>query len=169
MAEDFLYFAYGSNLLTRRLTAPERAPSAVPLGIGFVEGHRLTFDKVSTDGSGKCDCEASGDPTDRVYGALYRVASADAGGLDRAEGLGRGYRKAEISITTAAGLLTAVAYFATQKDPALQPYDWYKAYVVQGAIEHALPPVYVEGLKCVPSKPDPDAGRQVREVLLSHD
>jgi hypothetical protein len=49
LRETLLYFAYGSKMLTRRLTA--RTPSAVVVGNSYVEGYRLTFDKVSTDGS----------------------------------------------------------------------------------------------------------------------
>jgi hypothetical protein len=44
MPETFLCFAYGSNMLTRRLAA--RTPSAVAVGTAYVEGYRLTFDKV---------------------------------------------------------------------------------------------------------------------------
>jgi hypothetical protein len=59
VSDTFLYFAYGSNMLTRRLTLPARAPSAVCAGTGYVECHRLAFDKVSRDGSGKADIEAT--------------------------------------------------------------------------------------------------------------
>jgi hypothetical protein len=38
----------------------------VAIGSGFVEGHRLTFDKVSNDGSGKCNVEPTSDPGERV-------------------------------------------------------------------------------------------------------
>jgi hypothetical protein len=120
MAESFLYFAYGSNMFTGRLKARNRAPSATALGTAFADGYRLTFDKVSTDGSGKCDIEATGNPTDRVYGVLYRIAFADVSGLDEAEGLGKGYRKGEIPIRTTEGILTVVAYFATEKDPTVR-------------------------------------------------
>ena len=51
--ETFLYFAYGSNMFTRRLK--ERTPSVAVADTGFVEGHRLAFDKVSRDGSGKAN------------------------------------------------------------------------------------------------------------------
>lgn len=165
---DFLYFAYGSNMLTRRLTAPKRAPTAARLATAFAAGYRLTFDKVSSDGSGKCDIEETGNPDDRVYGVLFRVAFDEADRLDAAEGLGKGYRKGEIHVMTDDGMLPAVAYFATKKDAALLPYDWYKAYVVEGAIEQGLPADYIEALKAVPSKPDPDAARRTRrEALLS--
>jgi len=166
MPETFLYFAYGSNMFTRRLTA--RTPSAVAIGTAFVEGRRLTFDKVSTDGSGKCDIEATGNPADRVWGVLFRIASTEAADLDEAEGLGRGYRKGEVHAVTPAGPSPAVAYFATIKDPSLRPYHWYKAFVIAGATEHGLPAVYVAGIRDVPSQQDPDAARRARrEALLS--
>jgi gamma-glutamylcyclotransferase len=92
MANTFLYFGYGSNMLTSRLRA--QTPSANPEGIGFVEGHRLTFDKVSLDGSGKCDIEETGNPADRVF----RIASTEAVALDKAEG--SGYRKGDLQVVT---------------------------------------------------------------------
>jgi len=167
MADTFLYFAYGSNMLTRRLKAPKRAPSAEVVGRAFVEGRRLTFDKVSGD-SGKCDIEATGNPADRVYGVLFRIAAAEEEALDRAEGLGSGYDKGEVQAVTPAGAMPAVAYFATKKDPDRIPYHWYKAFVVAGAVEHALPDAYIEGLRAVPSQHDADSARTARnEALLS--
>lgn len=164
---DFLYFAYGSNMLTRRLTA--RTPSAVPLGAAFVEGYRLTFDKVSRDGSGKCDIVANGVPADRVWGVLYRISSTDAAALDEAEGRGRGYSKREVQAVTGTAILSAVAYFATEIDPSLRPYHWYKALVMAGAIEHALPAAYVAGISDVLSVQDPDAGRRASNEALLKD
>lgn len=66
-----LYFAYGSNMLSCRLRAPCRTPSSVFLDTGFVEGRKLTFDKVSSDNSGKCDIEFTGNPSVKAYGVLY--------------------------------------------------------------------------------------------------
>jgi hypothetical protein len=85
MADAFLYFAYGSNMYTRRLRG--RTSSATCVGTGFVERHRLTFDKVSGDGSGKCNIESTTDPADRVYGVLFSISSAEAPTLDKFEGL----------------------------------------------------------------------------------
>lgn len=83
-------------MLTRRLRAARRAPSAVAIGVGYVPGHRLTFDTVSTgkrQSSGTCDMEATGDATDRLYGVLFSISKTDEKSLDREEGLDRGYRK----------------------------------------------------------------------------
>jgi gamma-glutamylcyclotransferase len=119
MPDTFLYFAYGSNMFARRLAA--RTPSAVRIKTAFVAGRRLTFDKVSTDGSGKCDIEATGNPADRIYGVLFRIDTAEERALDEAEGLGHGYRKDELTVLTSEGTVTAMAYIATVKDPKRRP------------------------------------------------
>ena len=165
MPGTFLYFAYGSNMFARRLAA--RIPSAVRITTAFVEGHRFAFDKVSTDDSGKCDIEATRNPADRVYGVIFRIATAEERALDGAEGVGHGYRKAEITVVTFEGTLAAMACIATNKDPKRRPYDWYKAFVVQGAAENAFPATYIELIRTVPSQTDPiTARRQRNEALL---
>jgi gamma-glutamylcyclotransferase len=108
-----LYFAYGSNMLSRRLRA--RVPSAMPIAKGFVSEHRLTFDKVSIDGSGKCDTEKTGVPKDRVYGVVYKIDGTDKPALDRAEGLGNGYAEKCVEVVTDGGTVLAKAYYATRK------------------------------------------------------
>ena len=57
--DKILYFAYGSNMFSRRLKHSTRVPSAEVVGVGSIKGYRLTFDKRSNDGSGKCDAEAT--------------------------------------------------------------------------------------------------------------
>jgi hypothetical protein len=47
----FLYFGYGSNMLTARLKA--LCQSAKPVCVAFAEGYLLTFAKSSVEGSGK--------------------------------------------------------------------------------------------------------------------
>jgi len=75
MTDRFVYFAYGSNMLTRRLR--NRTPSAVAIEIGFIEGYHLAFDKVSSDGSGKCTIAPSNNSAERVYGVLFRINSSE--------------------------------------------------------------------------------------------
>jgi cation transport regulator ChaC len=160
----FLYFAYGSNMLSRRLR--ERTPSAAARAVGCVDGRRLTFDKASRDASGKCDIEPFAG--ERVWGVVFEIARSEKAALDEAEGLGRGYREERLPVLTPAGAVEAVTYVATAKDPALRPYDWYKAFVVAGALEHALPEPYVERLRKVASRPDPDAARSRKNEELLH-
>jgi gamma-glutamylcyclotransferase len=166
MADRFLYFAYGSNMLTRRLRAPDRAPSARAEGTGFVAGYRLTFDKASADRSGKCDLEATGHPNDRVHGVLFSINRAEERALDKAEGRDKGYRKDTLDVVTTDGMRTAVVYIATAKDSACRPFHWYKALVVAGAVEHGLPQSYVERIRTTESQPDPDNVRRTKNEAL---
>ena len=163
----YQYFAYGSNMLTRRLTAADRAPSARPIGIGYVEGRRLTFDKASEDGSGKCDAEATGKPSDRVYGVVFEIDVTDKAALDKVESLGEGYAEERLEVVTDAGHIHIHTYIAIKKKPGLRPYHWYKAITVAGALEHGLPKDYVEWLKTFESCEDPSTERRIKyEALL---
>ena len=160
------YFAYGSNMLTRRLKAVKRAPSAVCLGTGYVTGRRLTFDKLSKDCSGKCDAELTGNEIDRVYGVIFEISCKDETALDRTEGCGKGYEKKTVEVTTADTTVLAQTYIATQKVCGVQPYHWYKAIVVAGAVEHNLPAAYIEWLRTCESKADPIAERREKNERL---
>ena len=153
-------------MLTRRLTAADRAPSAKPIGIGYVEGRRLTFDKVSQDGSGKCDAEATGKETDRVYGVIFEIALTDKATLGKAEGLGKGYAEERVEVVTVAAKVQLDTYIATKKEPVLRPYHWYKAITVAGAVEHRFPNDYVEWLRAFESIEDPKAERRAKNEAL---
>ncbi len=152
------YFAYGSNMLTARLR--ERVPSATAIGIGQLVGHALRWDKRSgRDGSGKCDAEATGRQDDVVWGVVFELDPEDKSALDKAEGLGGGYMEKTVQILTEAGPVTAVAYYATDKDSSLRPYNWYKALVIAGAREHGLPASYRSRLELVATVSDADSAR----------
>lgn len=66
-----------------------------------------------------------------------------------------------------AATLTAQAYVATRTDSAYLPYDWYKALVVAGAREHALPPDYVAMLDAQPCMVDTNLERRRKNQLLT--
>ena len=168
--QTFLYFAYGSNMFSRRIQATNIAPSAVAVDIGFVQGRRFTFGKVSRDGSGKCDIETTNNPNNRTYGVLYKINAKDKTSLDAAEGLGAGYSETNIQIVTSTGTATAATYIASYKEAILRPYQWYKAFVIAGALEHGLPAEYVEWLRTFEAQADSNSDRRAeREALLFGD
>jgi cation transport regulator ChaC len=168
--QTFLYFAYGANMFSRRIQSPNIAPSAVAVDIGFVQGRRFTFGKVSRDGSGKCDIEITNNSSNRAYGVLYRVNAKDRENLNQAEGLGIGYSETNIQVVTAKGTYTAMTYVGSYKEAMLRPYQWYKAFVVAGAIEHGLPAEYIEWLRTFEAQADSNANRRSeREALLFGD
>lgn len=163
------YFAYGSNMLTARLR--ERVPSAKAIGIGQLVGHALRWDKRSWgDGSSKCDAEATGRPDDVVWGVVFELDPEDKPALDKAEGLGSGYMEQTVNVSMEAGPVTAVTYYATDKDASLRPYHWYKALVIAGAREHGLPPGYRSRLELVVTVSDPNPARAStrKELVPGH-
>ena len=156
-ADRITIFAYGSNMRSSRLQA--RTPSATPLGIGHLTGHALRWHKVGSDGSGKCDVEHTGLAGDRVWGVVYELHHAEKPTLDKVEGLGFGYTEKCANIIMGDAAIEAWFYVATATDTSLTPYDWYKAFVVEGAREHGLPRDYIAALEAIVCMPDDDPAR----------
>lgn len=160
--QETLYFAYGSNMSTRRLRC--RVPSARVVDVAMLAGHRLAWHKKGADGSGKCDIPAA-DPDSLVHGVLYAIDSAHKPRLDRAEGLGTGYEQkfVDLQFPDRDMLVSAFTYYAIRIDPGYVPYDWYRDHVLIGAREHALPAGYVRLIERVATIRDGDDRRAALE------
>lgn len=163
-ANTFVTFAYGSNMPAARLRA--RCPSARAIGNAELPSHELRWHKRSIDGSGKCDIVAVDAPNASVFGVLYEISVHEKAALDTAEGLGAGYEEIEIEVISSGSLVTAKAYRATNTDPSLRPYTWYRALVIAGAKEHGLPASYIVGLESVPADEDTDRSRHDERMAL---
>ena len=164
MTQKFSYFAYGSNMCSKRLR--ERTPSAQAIGIGTVMAHHLRWHKKSRDGSGKCDIFFTADPDHQVHGVLFEISESEKERLDTVEGLHQGYEEKMVEVRTTAGFVYAVTYYATVIDGEVRPYEWYKRFVVEGAIEYGLPEDYVQLLKSIDAMKDPDQERHLRETRI---
>ena len=162
--DSFLYFAYGSNLLSRRLL--ERTPSARKLSIGVLKQHELRWHLSATDGSGKCDVVPASESLAEVHGVVWQIDLIDKPKLDAAEALGVGYDEKQAFIDTHQGPVQAWLYVALRIDPNAVPYDWYHALVLSGAQEHGLPDHYLQGLQTVRRVTDPDSERAARHRRL---
>ncbi len=163
----FVYFAYGSNMSTRRLR--ERTPSAKPLGRGKLPEHQLVLHKIGRDGSAKCDIQETGRAHDIVWGVLFEISTNEGHLLDRAEGLGCGYEYKTVRVKSDERIVTAGAYYATHIDASLRPFDWYLNFVLKGAEEHGLPSSYLNSLKSWSMVIDPDSERRKRNFSLLKD
>ncbi len=164
MPVTFLYFAYGSNLLSARLR--ERTPSARSLGVARLAHYELRWHKTGKDGSGKCDVVHVPGSGSEVLGVVYEIALAEKPALDQAEALGIGYAAREVAVQLDGKELRALAYVALEVDPAAVPFEWYKALVVAGAKEHGLESGYVRALESVAAQTDPDPTRAARHRRL---
>lgn len=166
----FRYFAYGSNMLAPRMQ--RRCPSARMIGRASAAGYLLVWDKAGRDGSGKAGMIP--DSESLVEGVLFEIALDERRNLDVFEdavGDDPGYRPAEdFELDAAAGeKFRALAYLpvAACRSPGLLPYDWYKALVVAGAVQHAFPADYVAQLESVAAISDPETERPNRSEALS--
>lgn len=159
------YFAFGSNLSSPRLL--QRLPQVTVSCVATFDQHRLCWRKNGGDRSGKCDMAFTGKLEDIVYGVVYRMTQADKRELDTIELAGYGYERRDVSVTTLAGeSIEAFTYFALDIDHLQQPFHWYKEHVLRGAMEHALPPHYVEMIRAIPSIDDHDRERHSRELSI---
>ena len=158
------YFAYGSNLWRPRLE--ERVGETQLVAVGKVAGSALRWHKRGGDGSGKCDAFTTPCHEAELFGAVFSMSVSQAAALDSFEG--PGYRRGDVHIDTAQGPLVGFTYMALSAwiAPDNEPFDWYKAYVVQGAMACGLPPSYVQRITDQPARTDLDSERAARNWAL---
>jgi len=147
-------FAYGSNMSLKRLKA--RVPSATKITNGYVEGYELKCVKRSIDGSGKATIIKTNNIKDKVWGVVFEIDESEKPKLDRFEGLNNGYYESIIVIKTYDNAYSAQIYIADDKaiNYELNPYEWYKAFILSGAKENDLPENYVKKLETINSVND---------------
>lgn len=160
------YFAYGSNLHPVRLR--QRVQAFTVHGVARLDAHVLAFSKRGRDGSGKCTVLPVAQSARAVWGVLYEIDPRFRGVLDEAEGLGAGYEAVPVAVTVGPVVHEAFTYRAQPGfvDPELNPFDWYKALVVEGARRHGLDPRHVAWLESVAATRDPDTGRAERHWAI---
>lgn len=145
-----------------RLT--QRVPSATKVSNVFLTGYKLMCNKVSrNDGSAKANIEKSDIATDIVWGILFEIDSNEKPLLDKAEGLGKGYNEDCLTFTDENNLnYIAQVYIADSNsiNNRLVAYDWYKEFIITGAIQNQLPADYISQLQSIPFIPDPDEKRR---------
>ncbi|RTL59998.1 MAG: gamma-glutamylcyclotransferase [Sphingobacteriales bacterium] len=162
-----LIFAYGSNMNLNRLT--KRVPSAMKVTNAFLPGYKLLCNKISNDGSAKANIIWTDTPADLVWGVLFTIDSNEKVLLDKAEGLGKGYNEDTFTFFDEANKsYTAQIYLADSKsiDNTLLPYDWYKEFIVTGAIQNKLPAEYISQLQSIICIHDPDEERGIKNYSI---
>jgi hypothetical protein len=164
MATTLHYVAYGSNLHPLRIN--QRVPSAKVIDVIELPRRQVNFHKRSIDGSGKCNL--SEDPSVSSYGVLYEFKAGERAALNRLEGFGRGYREAILTLSVQDTLYSPYTYVAESSyiNTTLRPYDWYKAFVVQGARHHKFPETYIARLESVDCIVDADPTRRSENLSL---
>ena len=138
-AKRDLYFAYGSNMSSRRLLA--RVPSARALGLAKLDGFTWCCNKLGKDGSGKANLMSQDGA--QVFGVLYEIKSKHWKQLDRLE---LGYQRIEVEVEQA-GEKRSVWSYQSNLMTANPPTPEYLSFIIDGLIEHKLPMAYVSELR----------------------
>ena len=110
------YFAYGSNMLTKRLK--KRCPGAVPIERAYADDWTVEFSKPSKDCSGKATLIRK--TGSRTPGMLFKIPEAEVCCLDKYEGVGNGYERCDtFSVRLAEGdkIVQVATYIATRIKP----------------------------------------------------
>jgi len=143
-----LYFAYGSNMLTSRIT--KRVPSARAVGQAALYNWCVLFSKKSKDGSGKANLfPKTGYIT---WGYLYEISPDGINELDKIE---KGYTRETVNVRKDNGeVIEAETYISENLTENPVAFDSYKQMVISGAIEHNFPAEYVLYLQRLPSRPE---------------
>lgn len=145
-----LYFAYGSNMLARRIQAANRAPGAISLGAARLDGHVLVFDlqgmiNGETTGGGVANIRQSRGQS--LWGVLYWMPPEQLKRLNDLEA-GFGYEVLFEPVFSPAFGQVAAYYYRAEKNLVAQlaPQAAYRAYLLDGAKENDLPPDYCQAL-----------------------
>ena len=138
MAEDKLYFAYGSNINLDQMAY--RCPAAQMVGPVVLEGYELLF-RGNANGNGIATIKPK--EGQQVYGLLWRITPDCERSLDLYEGYPHLYEKESVAVRDHAGRqLTVMAYVMTDGDrwrsPAL-PSEYYYQGIRDGYRQNGLP------------------------------
>lgn len=147
------YFGYGSNMHHNRIK--QRVPSVRFIEPAMLVGYDLRYHKESMDGSRKCDAYYTGNQSDIVHGGIFELDADEIQFLDQAEGLGFAYDKKRVDLVNYKNKKEAAfLYYAMSHVDGMVPYDWYHAFVLEGAKQCGLADEYIEMLGRVKTKPD---------------
>ncbi|XP_072139637.1 gamma-glutamylcyclotransferase-like [Mobula birostris] len=149
--EGFLYFAYGSNVLERRLRLLNL--SAVRVSVGCLKGYKLAFGNWNRSenrwGGGVATILPS--PDDEVWGVVWHLKYNDRQSLDHQEGVHKGiYSPIEVKVQRqcAGEELSCLSYELNNFNSNLTS-PLYKKVIIKGARENGLPTEYLKKLDTI--------------------
>ncbi|XP_076233684.1 gamma-glutamylcyclotransferase isoform X2 [Calliopsis andreniformis] len=158
MSNTFLYFAYGSNMLKKRIHINN--PTAVRKDIGLLKNYRLDFITPSKRWGG---CSATIVPTENynVWGIVWELHECNLPTLDRQEGVeDKLYFPLMVDIETPTGKILNCRVYQQYSCPnehvklcllpiQRRPSPLYLETILNGAKENHLPSTYIEFLKTI--------------------
>ncbi|XP_058834757.1 gamma-glutamylcyclotransferase-like [Topomyia yanbarensis] len=155
----FNYFAFGSNLWSKRIHMEN--PTAIRKGIGYLENYRLDFFHYAARWKG-APATIVESPGYRVWGALWEINSTNLPDLDRQEGVhNQVYKALTLPVVKPSGDILECRVYQLVKNPGIQDFEeeqrpferqpskTYMKIIISGAKESGLPEEYVDLLKMI--------------------
>lgn len=137
-----LYFAYGSNLSHKQITA--RCPSSVFVAPARLKEYRFIFSGYSPRW-GSSVANIAKDAEGTVHGALFEMSENDLEHLAGLEG-SQGYSQVDVMVEHA-GISKMARTFISTDTTLGQPSDDYLNTMKLGAEDCELPEKYIESLE----------------------
>jgi gamma-glutamylcyclotransferase len=141
------YLAYGSNM-NRGIFESRRGMRPIHEQPALLENYRLRFNLAVGPGErGVANLESQAGA--RTWGVLYLITVEQSEHLDRTEGVPRGaYHRIPVSAIVDAGeQIAAFAYQSDRISLGRKPSPRYIGLLIEGAVQHGLPPSYLRYLR----------------------
>jgi gamma-glutamylcyclotransferase len=155
----FYYFAFGSNLLEKRLKIQNQ--SAEKVGIGVLKSYLLNFGCVlSSRWNGSSATITEHDPDSEVVGMVWTIEIDQLGNLDHQEGVHANiYRPLNVPVQMGSRSILCRTFQLVNNPPLIldltkapferQPSYTYLSVIVRGAEENNFPEKYVKFLRSI--------------------
>lgn len=145
--ESFLYFAYGSNLLSERIHLQN--PSATFFCVARLQDFKLDFGNSEGKESevwhgGIATIFQS--PGDEVWGVVWKMNKSNLSSLDKQE---KAYAPIEVHVSTQEGEEITCRTYQMRNYESAPPSPQYKKVICMGAQENGLPPEYRQKLDAI--------------------
>ncbi|XP_050463249.1 gamma-glutamylcyclotransferase-like [Cataglyphis hispanica] len=159
MSSTFLYFAYGSNLLAKRIHLNN--PTAKMKDIGYIKNFRLDFQRYSKRWHG-ASATIVETKNSIVWGVIWELDKCNLPTLDCQEGVQDNiYHVMSVNVETLNGTTLNCRVYQQCNNPKeyIKPADLpidrrpsplYLNMILKGAQENNIPDDYIEFLKTIP-------------------
>jgi hypothetical protein len=141
------YLAFGSNM-NRGIFEDRRGMRPIHAQPALLENYRLRFNLAIGPGErGVANLESEAGA--RTWGVLYLITIEQSEHLDLTEGVPRGgYRRIPVSAIVDGGeQIAAFAYQSDRISLGRKPSSRYIGLLIEGAVQHGLPPGYLRYLR----------------------
>lgn len=154
MPGEFYYFAYGSNMNGKQISS--HCINPVEIGLARLPNYRIGFYGYSKRWDGAMETVIP-DPGQDVWGVIYRLTFSDGEKLDawqgvRMDGSGAYFHYPAMVIDTKERAHTVLFYKKDVLGEPQFPSTEYLQFIVEGALKHELPPIYIDRLRQIKSK-----------------